>query len=191
MFMRAIHWMGKKAAYVALVLMACWMQASAYTVVTVSTAAPVGLEKDFIAQTTAQYAASVFVNPFVANTYQVQLFGPNPSFNPPPSNADLLNALVSVDSYTYVYGWGDGESFERYHDLGYFTAPIGTVGMLDGGFFVNCSSPTYWNNIQYSSDTFQLVSMDSTTCNAVLSGVYNFVYQQYFSTPTVVPGFVQ
>lgn len=154
-----------------------WSQA--YTVVVPSTSAPQGIEQTFIAATTTQFEATLFVNPLFAGTYQIQLLGPNPAYNPPVTDADLLQALVTIDSYTYVYGWADGMRYERGHDLGYFTAPAGQIGMPNGGFFVNCSSAPYFN----------VPAIDSTTCQGVLATVYNFIYQQNFSTPTVVPGF--
>jgi len=167
------------AAFLALV---CFPRTGfSYTVVTVSTGAPAGLEQSFIAATTAQFTGAVFSNPFFANTNQILLYAPNPGYLKPVSNQDLLNALVTVDSTTYVYGWGAGTDSERWRDLGAFTA--------SNGYLVNCSSVPYWNTLQVSTTTNQLVAIDTATCQAVLSGVYNAIYQQFFSTPTVVNGF--
>ena len=161
----------------------------AYTVVTVSTAAPDGLEQSFISATTSQYSATVIKNPLASNTWTMKLLGLNPTYLPPVSSVDLLRSLVTVDSYTYVYGWADGMDYERTTELGFFTSPENQLGMPNGGFFINCSSAPYWNGMQVSTQTEQIVSIDSTTCNAVLSGVYNWIYQSEFSTPTIVNGY--
>jgi hypothetical protein len=80
--------------------------AQAYTVVTSTNPA---LEKELICAATTQFSASLFVNPLASNTYQIKLLGESTTYNPAPSNADLLNAVVTVDSYTYVYGFVAGE----------------------------------------------------------------------------------
>lgn len=185
---RMSKWVPRKSEVLIIICLASSANAAMYAVVQTSTGAPASLQANFLASTTNQYQTKLIVNPFTPNTFQLMLYDYNPLYNPPVSNTDLLNALVTVDSYTYVYGWADGETFERSHDLGYFTAPVGQLGMPNGGFFVNCSSAPYFNGLQISSTTNQLVSIDSTTCNAVLSGVYNFVYQQFFSTPTIIGG---
>lgn len=140
--------------------------AEAYTVVTISTSAPAGTETSFIATTTNTYQATVSTNPFFANTFSMVIYGPNPSYNPPPTNADLLNNIVTVDSFTYVYGWADGASYQQYRDAN-----------AAGDFIVNCDSPTYWS-----------APIDTTTCYAVLGIMENFIYEESLSTPTTVPG---
>src|SRR5882724_8046489 len=68
-------WGGLKNKKKSLLIMAiaggflCARECNAYTTVTISTAAPVGLEKKFIAQTTTQFQSSLFVNPLASNTY--------------------------------------------------------------------------------------------------------------------------
>lgn len=160
----------------------------AFTQLTVSTAAPAGIEQQFIAATTNQFQAILTSNPLAANTYAIKLFGPNPNYQAPPLVPTTLEAALSLGSTVYTYGWANGMDYERTKDLNFFLAlPSSTT---PGGFFVNCSSPAYFNGIQYSSTTQQLVTIDTTTCNAVLSGVYNFIYQQFFSTPTAPTVFV-
>jgi hypothetical protein len=148
-----------------LLLFQC-IRADAYTVITASTAAPAGIEAAFIASTTNQFLSTIVPNPFFANTQSITLFGSNPNFNPPPTNADLLNALVTVDSYTYTSGWANGESYQQFQDVN-----------LTGNFIVNCDSPTAWN-----------IAIDTTTCYAVLGAIENAIYLESLSTPTVVPG---
>lgn len=94
---------------------------SAYTVVTISTAAPSNIEQSFIASATTQWSMSYFKNPLASNTYQLTLFGPNPNYNPLPTPAQLLISLVTVDSFTYVYGWAAGEVHERNQDIAMLT----------------------------------------------------------------------
>ena len=157
----------RQALFVASVIGFALSPLHAFTQVTVSTAAPQGLESAFIASTTAQWLASVSVNPFFAGTYSIQLFGPNPSYNPPVSNADLLNAVVTVDSYTYVYGWENGEEYQQSQDVQKLT-----------DYTVLCSSPSAWG----------LVAIDSTTCIAVLGDAENGIFQLQLATPTATPG---
>ena len=160
-----------------------WSQA--YTVVTVSTAAPQGLEQSFLDATTNQFLATLFKNPLASNTWSVKLFDVNPNYNthnPPPTT---LEQALSLGATVYLYGFMNGIQDERDRDLSWFTAPIGALGWNNGGFLVNCSSPTWWNGVQQSSMTQQLVSIDSTTCNAVLVGVYNTIWNQNFGIQTV------
>ena len=144
-----------------------------YTTVVASTSAPAGVEAQFIAATTTQFNATVTTNPFFAGTFSVTLYGPNPSYNAPITNTQLLQQIdldsqymATVDSYTYANGWGNGESYQQYQDIN-----------INDGFIVNCDSPTAWN-----------VAIDTTTCYAVLNAMQGSLYQESLSTPTVVPG---
>jgi hypothetical protein len=143
----------------------------AYTVVTISNSAPTGLEKEFIASTTNQFQATTIINPFFQGTYQVELNGHNPLFNPAPTNLDLLNALVTVDSNTFVYGFADGMSYQQ----------IVNENMV-ADFYVNCSSPTYFELVQVSSETF-----NKKTCMDVAASIYDAMFQASLSTPTTIP----
>jgi hypothetical protein len=145
--------------------------AQAYTVLNISSGAPVGIERDLIASVTAQYQAKVVKNPYVSNTYAVTIYGLNPAFNPLPTNAQLLDSVVTVDSWTYVHGWANGEQYERHQDMSF-------VGYYD----VHCSSPTLFDLLQASTSTW-----DVGTCEDALSTLNNRMYQLFFDTPTVIP----
>jgi hypothetical protein len=138
-----------------------------YTVITVAGTAPQGLEQELIANTTTQYQATLLVNPFFAGTYQINISGLNPNFNSSPTNQQLLDYLVTVDSWTYVAGWANGESYQQSVDT-----------KIADDFTAWCSSAPY----------FGLVSIDSTTCLAVAGGLAAEIVQMHLSAPTVVPG---
>lgn len=139
----------------------------AYTVIQVSTASTPGLETSFIQATTSQFTASVFVNPLFANTYQILLYGYNPGYVKPVSNKDLLDALVTVDSFTYVYGWADGEAYQQHAD-----------NLLTEQFEVNCSTP-----FGISTSTW-----NTATCLSVTGAIDEAIFQESLSTPTFIPG---
>jgi hypothetical protein len=146
----------------------------AYTVVTASSAAPAGIELAFIAATTTQFNATVIPNPFFPGTYSVTLYGPNPSYNPPLTSAQLLQQIdlneqyiTTVDSYTYPMGWADGESYQKYMDVNAATQITGA-----------CWNPLAWGGVQ----------IDTTTCVTVGNTLSSTIYQENLSTPTVVPG---
>jgi hypothetical protein len=148
------------------------LPAHGYTQVTISTGAPAGLEQQFLAATTAQFLGKVIKNPLASGTYSLILFGPNPAYNPPPTNRDLLNALVTVDSWTYVMGWSDGEQYERQQDMTFV-----------GSYLMQCSTPTVFDLTQASTGTWNI-----STCQDSLATINNSMYQLNFDTPTVVPG---
>jgi hypothetical protein len=142
-----------------------------YTTVQVSTASSPGLETAFIAATTTQFNANVLVNPFFAGTYQITLNGLNPSYNPLVTNTQLLNSLVAVSTYGYVYGYGGGMVYQNNVDSNLAT-----------NFAINCSSPTAFMLNATSTTTF-----DSNTCNDVMQNVLNALFQVNLSTPPVLP----
>lgn len=137
---------------------------AAPTYITYASSAPVGTQPAVEASIEAQWTTAL--NPFFPDT--LKIYGPNPLYNPPVTNADLLNAIMTVDSYTYVYGWAQGMQYERNTD----------IGTLDD-FVMNCSSPTF----------FGVVAIDTTTCVTVLEKLGDDIYTQNFSTPTIIPGF--
>lgn len=144
--------------------------AHAYEVVQISTGAPAGLEKTLLAAVTTQFNAVVKPNPFAANTYSVTIYGNNPNYNaptPPPSN---LQESLSLGATVYIYGFADGQNYERCQDLGHIST-----------FLVNCSTPSYFG----SPSGFV---WSAATCNQALGTVSNFIYTQNFSTPTVIWG---
>lgn len=153
--------------------------AFAYTVAQPSPTAPPGLEAEFIAATTTQFNATVVANPFFPGTYSITLNGLNPNYNPPLTSTQLLQQIdldaqymADVDSYTYVDGWADGESYNQYQNAG-----------IAQYFEVNCSTPSFFNLVQTSTTTF-----DRSTCQDAMATVSASIYQELLSTPTVVPG---
>lgn len=147
--------------------------ASAFTVITVSTSAPDGIEAQFIADATSQWNMSYFKNPLASNTYQLKLFGPNENFNPAPTNQELLDALVTVDSYTYSAGYATGRTDQQTFDL----------SMLSS-FFVNCSSPTAFALPGFSTSTF-----NANTCQNVIDVLFAAFQTQFSTFPIVTPNF--
>lgn len=150
--------------YFGAALFGCGRFGYSYTIVTISTAAPQGLERSFLAATTNQFLATVTANPLAANTYAVKLFAPNPAYNAPPST---LEQALSLGSTIYVYGWADGQSYQQHvhHNL------VET-------YMVNCSTP-----IGFATSTW-----DISTCQAVTGAIDEAIFQESLSTPTVVPG---
>jgi hypothetical protein len=146
--------------------------AQAFTQVTVSSSAPAGFEVNWLQDNAARYNFKIDTNTFVGNTYTAILYGTNPSYNPQPTNMDLLNAIVTVDSWTYVAGWANGESYQQFTD-----------GNIIDSYLVNCSTPTLFLLNQTSSTTF-----DPATCQDVLSTISDIIFNESASTPTVVPG---
>lgn len=139
-----------------------------------SSAAPAGFEQTFIAAMKAQFNVKVVTNPLVANTYGITVYGPNPLYNPPISNAQLLQQLdldaqymATVDSYTYVYGFADGQTYNQHDNRD-----------IVEGFELNCSTPLA-----------SVPTWDSETCVSVTLAIDNAIYQESLSTPTVVGGF--
>jgi hypothetical protein len=122
----------------------------AYTVITVSTSTDESTETALIAQTTTQFNASLFVNPFTPNTYQVKLFGLNPNYNPPPT-------VAQIEQNTVQFEYASGMIYER----------SGDAGAL--GYFMSlCDNAT----------NFALVTIDSTTCQGVLGFMDQWIVTQ-------------
>jgi hypothetical protein len=149
--------------------LACPCQA--FMTIQLSSGAPESVEQSLLASTTAQYNVFVQTNPFFPNTYQLYLYGYNPNYNPTPTNLQLLNDLVTVDSYTYVSGFADGQSYNQY-----------TIYDAALNFDVECSTPTVF--AVYGSTA----TWDYHTCQTALNTIANWIYQLHLSTPTVVPG---
>ena len=143
----------------------------AFTQVAISTGAPLGIETQFLAATTAQFNAVITKNPLAANTYSLKIYGLNPSYLSPLKDSDLLNAIVSLSTQTFVYGFADGMSYQT-----------NVVERLDSNFVTNCSTPSLFNLAWTSTDTF-----DTKTCTDVLMTVLQAMYELNLSTPPVIP----
>jgi hypothetical protein len=148
---------------------------NAFTQVQLGPNVPESVEQNFLADTTAQWLGTLTSNAFFPNTYTFVLTGPNTAFNPPPSNIDLLNAVITVDSYTYVYGWADGMSYDR-------ASNMQLIANIEG----QCASST---TFIVDGSTWNTVYVDTATCRAVLNESWQQLYQLNYASPTVVPGF--
>lgn len=79
----------------------------AFTTVKISTSAPLGIEADFIQQTTTHFNVLYTKNPLAANTFTITIFGPG-------EPAEVLGS--SFDD-CIVHGFADGMDSERLDDL--------------------------------------------------------------------------
>ena len=164
-----------------LLILAMPIHATMYAVVQTSTGASAGTDTAFIANTTNYFDAVVVPNPYFPDTFNITLFGLNPLYNPPPTTAQLLGDLISVDSYTYTDGWADGESYNQYS----------TVNLLQnttGSFLIGCSTSAanlskWFNLVQTSTTTFS-----QKTCEDVVNSIAQGIYNMEASSPTLVPG---
>lgn len=136
------------------------------------------LQKDFVAGTTTQYLGTLTPSAFFPNTYNLTITGHNPNYVPPASSTptvganDLLQALVSISSSTYPYGWADGEDYAHFVDLKDVV-----------GFQVLCSSTPAFA-MYGSTDTW-----NEQTCRTALKAVHDDIYSIRNGTVTVVPGY--
>lgn len=166
----------KICAGIALVLCAygCASPADAHTVVDVSTAAPSGLESDFLRDATSQFLSSLYVNPYYPGTYALKLFARNPAYNPPPPPVvppTTLEAALALGATVYVYGFANGMTYQNEVAEGL----VGRLGNL-------CQSATYFNLIETSTKTFNL-----GTCHDVVATIENQFFSLSLSTPTPIP----
>jgi hypothetical protein len=163
---------------------------SAYTVVTVSTASPAGLEASFIAATTAQFTGLVLANPYASNTWTVKLYSPNPSYTPALTQQNLLNAMVAISTQDFVYGFADGMDYQNNQNIGI------------AGYFQNlCDAPTNytlysstWPGTDFSSMTYVTTTtyankntFHANTCRDVLGTIMGRFFQLDLSTPVAIP----
>lgn len=145
-----------------------------------STTAPAGLQNDFIANATNQYNASLKPG-LLAGSWDIRLFGKNSTYTPPVVSTSIITLdaitrnLMAISTDTYVYGYANGMQRERYEDL---TAV--------GGFAINCSSLTFYKNMDPRGPNF-VTSIDSTTCNTVLGSLFAYINQKNYADPAPIP----
>lgn len=145
--------------------------AHSFTTVTVSSAAPAGTEALFIAQATSTFNASFYVNPLFANTYQIVLYGPQPS-----------NFTIIKDSETYSFIFGQGILNERSQDLNNLA---GVDSNCDASpYCVGISSMVVPSNYKTYSSTYT-IQISSATCQAIVCRIAGDIYQQDF-VPTLI-----
>lgn len=154
-------------------------------VVNVYTATP-ALQQDFIAMTTSQYLGTLTASPYFAGSYSLTLTGKTftgiPGTCPPPATLDqqlaiATTTLAALSTDYYLNGWANGMQYERYQN-------IQTMG-----YFAQCSTSAFVAPAGQSTSTWKVPKIDTTTCSFILGYVSNFVYQQNFSSPTIVPGY--
>lgn len=139
----------------------------------VNVSIPVSLQTEFIQNTTSQYFGILTKSQNFADTYSFSITGKKPVVLPPPTTAipctldETVQKIVEITTNSYVYGYRDGEQDERDRDLS-----------MIGGYIVRCSSPTYFG---VSSSTW-----NNGTCGTALMAPSQDIYQQNFSTPTIL-----
>lgn len=141
---------------------------------------PVSIQADFIANATTYFNATLVPSSFFPGTYTLTVLGKNPPVQcggtvtlPCDLDKDVAS-MVAVSTYSYIYGFRDGQEYERNHDLG-------TIG----SFTMNCSSPTAFSLAQMAPAGWSL-----GTCIDTLGTVSSTIYNQYYSSPTIVNGYV-
>lgn len=168
----------RRKSYCAALLLCAFLypkEAKATVNVSFSASVPATTQTEFIANTTNQYFCTLTKSPFFSNTYSLTISSKNSTYQTSTTTVDsnkIVSNFIMFATTTYLYGWVDGQSYERDH----------TLGML-GSYMVNCSTPSYFYNIQSTSSAWHL-----GTCLDSLSTLNNAIYQQNFSTPTVIPG---
>lgn len=161
------------------------IQPFAEAVVYVTPTTP-ALQTDFISMTSAQYlittAPGIFPGDLRMNITGKQANPPLVTC-PPPTTMDQYLAITTTtlaDLATdyYLNGWVNGEEYERYKN----------VTLLDR-YSLNCSTSNFPAPVGMSTSSWKVPKIDTTTCNFVMDYVANYIYEQSFSSPTIVPGF--
>lgn len=159
------HFLRRNAGRLAILLATVFLStcSQAYVVIQLGPGVPESAEQALLQATSAQFTVDTFVNPFFPNTYALTLHGLNPSYNPPLTNAQLIQLLPQ-------YPFGAGMMYERTTDAGHL-----------GSYMGLCNSAT----------SFNLISIDSTTCQGVLGFMDNFLVTQTSGVaviPNPLPG---
>ena len=174
-----------------------------FITVQTSTSAPANLGSTFLSAAQNQFTATVLTNPFFPGTYQMMLYGLNPSFNPPVSDSDTIQILqnqinadaqylTNVDSYTYVFGFAAGLDQQRQTDgqEAYFgftdcvSSP--TLMMAPSADSQNCNlmvtiaSATVGNLRSVCASTTTQVAtfgavVDTGSCNTILPSIQKYL----------------
>ena len=121
-------------------------------------------EANFLSAMTEQFDVTATSNPFVSNTYQINLYGLNPSYNAPPAPPSTLEESLSLGATVYLYGYRDGAWYDQK-----------TTANIAEDSVVNCSTPPA------GSQTW-----DIPTCQATAQAIYDAIYQLSLSTPTPI-----
>lgn len=165
---------------------------SALPVVSVyfSTSAPANAESTLLSMTTNQWLGVLTQNtsPLFPNSWTFTLQQPNPNFIPtcgsccpapaPPiydttTLPSIVQNLTNISTWTYVYGYADGQQNTRDEDIGYAST-----------FQTLCTSTSTFY-ISGSTSVFN-VHIDTATCYSVLGTLETSLYQILTSTPEVI-----
>ena len=130
-----------------------------------------------------QFLGTEIGNPFVANTYTINLMSLNPNYVAPgqvvPSlpcqlDQDIAN-MEATDVYLstsgYVYGFADGMVYQQHSE----TNVVDSFAQL-------CASATDFNLIQATTKTW-----NTATCQDVATTIANQLFNLQASTPIVIP----
>lgn len=151
--------------------------ATAYTVnvqLSTATANPQQFQANLIAALTNQYQSTVAVNPSFPGAYTLKVYGVNPAYQPPQISTtvatldSIAKTLVEISTWTYVYGWVDGEDYARDVDIGRVST-----------YAIWCSTPSVFHA---STDTW-----NSSVCITTLATVREDIRSIKVSTPTIIP----
>lgn len=132
------------------------------------------LQSQFIQDATTQYQGTLAASPFFKNTYTLNLTSKNELVSPPAipiliTLDTLADKLVSISTNSGVDFWAFGMDYERHNDA-----------VIAGNLLSHCSDPKYFN----------VVAIDSTTCNIVAGSISNWIVQQT-SGVVVVPDVIK
>lgn len=153
------------------------VRAATYAVnIQISTAAinPVELQTGLINGLTNQYLSSLTASTAFPGTYTLKVFGPNLAYQPPTVSTtvatldSITKQLTKISTWTYVYGWADGEDYQRQIDMG-----------IISDYILNCSTPSFFG----ASTT----TWSPGTCGTALMQPQLDIYNLQFSTPTLIP----
>jgi hypothetical protein len=174
-----------------------------FITVQTSTGAVPTLGAQFLSEVQNRFTATTLTNPFFPGTYQVMLYGTNPSFNPPLSDSDTIQMLqgqidsdaqylANVDSYTYVYGFAAGIDQQRQTDgmeasFGFTDCVSSPTLMMapsadsqNCNLMVNIASATVGNLRSVCASTTTQVAtfgsvVDTGSCNAILPSIQKYL----------------
>lgn len=151
-----------------------------------SNTAPTSLQTDFLSNSTSQFTGTVMPSHYLPNTYDFNITGKqaNPPMTtcPPRSTIDTQLAiatttLAALATDYYLSGWVNGQAYERYSNISWIDS------------YVACSTSAFTAPLGVSTSTWKVPKIDTTTCSFMLGYIANNIYQQNFSSPTIVPGF--
>jgi len=138
------------------------------------------LEQQFLTATEEQFQVIVTTNPFIGNTYNMNLLGTNPNYVLPgqlvpslPCQLDQdMAAFVAQSTTTYLYGWRDGATYLDQSEIGF----VGAMGNL-------CQNATNFALINATTTTW-----NKATCEDALGAVVDQLFSVQTGTPTFIPG---